>query len=55
VGDKFSVADILPANTLNWARARNFEIESAALNSYADRMMARPALARAHERERAAK
>jgi glutathione S-transferase len=54
VGDTFTVADILIANTLNWARSRSVEIQSAALNAYADRMLARPALQRALDRERAA-
>jgi glutathione S-transferase len=54
VGDTFSVADILIANTLNWARARNVDVQPTSLNAYADRMLARPALLRAHDRERAA-
>jgi glutathione S-transferase len=54
VGDTLSVADILIANTLNWARARNVDVQPTSLNAYADRMLARPALLRAHDRERAA-
>jgi glutathione S-transferase len=54
VGDSFTVADILLANTLAWARARNVEIKDAVLNAYADRMLARPALQKALIRERSA-
>jgi len=54
VGESFTVADILIAQTLAWARLRNLEIKHAALNAYADRMLARPALQRARDRERAA-
>lgn len=54
LGNAFSIADILLANTLNWARSRNVEIVSTALNAYADRLLARPALQRALARERAA-
>jgi glutathione S-transferase len=54
VGDKFSVADILLANTLNWARSRSVPIEQASLNAYADRLFARTAWQRALERERSA-
>ena len=53
VGDEFTVADILLANTLNWARSRSVEVEQPVLNAYADRMLARPALQRALARERA--
>ena len=51
VGDTFTVADILLANTLNWARVRKVEIEPPALNAYADRLLARPACQRAVQRE----
>jgi glutathione S-transferase len=54
VGERFSVADILVANTLSWARNRKVSIESAALNEYADRLLSRPACIRALERERVA-
>ncbi len=54
VGDSFTVADILLANTLNWARLRSVEITHPSLNAYADRLLARPALQRALARERAA-
>ncbi len=54
VGDSFTVADILLANTLEWARRRGLEITQPTLNAYAERHLSRPALARALERERAA-
>lgn len=54
VGDTFTVADILLANTLNWARHRKVEIEPPALNAYADRLLARPAWQRTVQRENAA-
>ena len=54
VGDAFSAADILLANTLAWARLLNVEITHASLNAYADRMLTRPAHQRALKRESAA-
>ena len=53
VGDSFTVADILLANTLNWARNRHVDIPQPTLNAYADRHLSRPALLRALEREKA--
>ncbi|HYM35022.1 MAG TPA: glutathione S-transferase family protein [Steroidobacteraceae bacterium] len=60
LGNNFSVADILIAHTLHWARLLNakglskVEIASATINNYADRLLSRPALVRALARERAA-
>ncbi len=54
VGDAFTVADILLANTLNWARSRSVEIQSATLNAYADRLLSRPAWQQALAKEQAA-
>jgi glutathione S-transferase len=54
VGDSFTVADILLANTLNWARTLRVPIEEATLNSYADRLLARPAWQRTLAKEKAA-
>jgi glutathione S-transferase len=54
LGDLFSVADLLLANCLDWARRRSIQLEPAPLNAYADRMISRPALARAVEREKSA-
>jgi glutathione S-transferase len=53
-GHAFSVADILLANTLAWARSRKVELGHAVLDAYADRMLARPACVRALEREQRA-
>jgi glutathione S-transferase len=54
VGDSFSVADILLANTLSWAYSGSFTIEQPAVTAYAQRLLARPALQRAIDKERAA-
>lgn len=52
VGDGFTIADIIVAHTLGWARMRKVPLGSEILESYADRMLARPALLRARDRER---
>ena len=54
VGETFTVADILVAHTLAWARSANVDLGHATLDRYANRMLSRPALARAREREQAA-
>lgn len=51
VGNQFSAADILLGGTLNWARTTKISFESPVLDAYADRILARPALAKARERE----
>lgn len=51
VGGSFSAADILIAHTLSWARSARIALPDRVLGAYADRMLARPALARARERE----
>jgi len=53
LGEAFTAADILIAHTLGWARAAQVPLGHEALESYADRQLARPALARARARERA--
>ena len=53
-GEKFSVADILLGHTLAWARSTRIELGHETLNDYADRILNRPALARARERARIA-
>ncbi len=53
VAERFTAADILVAHTLSWARAVELPLEHANLEAYADRILARPALARAREREQA--
>ena len=50
-GNAFSVADILLANTLEWARSRKVELGHASLDAYTDRMLSRPAWTRALQRE----
>jgi len=54
VGDRFTAADILIAQTLGWARAFQAPLGHDALEAYADRLLSRPALARARAREQAA-
>ncbi len=53
VGDRFTAADILVTHTLAWARAFEVPLGHERLEAYADRMLSRPALARAREREQA--
>lgn len=55
IGERFTVADILLGHCGQWARAGKFAVESAAVNAYFDRVLARPALARAKAREAAVK
>jgi glutathione S-transferase len=50
-GGHFSAADILIAHTLSWARSARIVLPDEVLSTYADRVLARPALARARERE----
>jgi glutathione S-transferase len=54
VGDHFTAADIMFAQTIAWASPTEVQVESALLQSYADRLLARPALDRAMKRETAA-
>lgn len=51
LGGQFSVADILVAHTLSWARSNDIPIESELVNRYADRVLERPALTRALQKE----
>jgi len=51
VGDRFTAADIMLCGTLNWARVSEVSLASAVLDAYADRILARPALATARARE----
>lgn len=50
VGTQFTVADILLSGILNWARGLSIALDPA-LKAYSKRMTARPALARAKQRE----
>ncbi|MCS4503587.1 Glutathione S-transferase GstA [wastewater metagenome] len=54
VGGRFSIADILAAHTLAWARAAKAPMEQPALAAYAEHQLGRPALARARAREQSA-
>jgi len=53
LGEHFSAADILIGHTLSWALNIKIELNDT-LQTYADRVLARPALARAREREQQA-
>lgn len=49
VGERFTAADLLVAHTLKWARV--YQLDLGPLDAYADRVLARPAFARAKQRE----
>jgi glutathione S-transferase len=49
--DRFTVADVLAAHTLRWGRKAAPGVAGERLEAYADRMLARSALARVRERE----
>lgn len=51
VGNRFTAADVILGHCGQWARDARFPIESERVNAYFDRMLARPALARARARE----
>lgn len=53
LGRQFTVADVLVGHVLAWARNAGGSIEAESVNAYADRVPARPALARAQEKEQA--
>ena len=55
VGDSFTMADILTAHTLTWARVAKLDYGSSELEAYEQRICGRAALARAKEREKTAK
>jgi glutathione S-transferase len=50
-GDAFTGADILLGHTLAWARSAKIALDSPRVTAYMDRLLARPALARAKKRE----
>lgn len=54
VGDSFSMADILVAHTMTWARAMKLKYESPELEAYEQRICGREAFTRAKQREKAA-
>ena len=51
LGDRFSAVDVLLGHIGTWARGAKFEIVPETVNAYLDRVLSRPALARAKERE----
>lgn len=51
LGDDLTVADLLLAQTLGWARKAQMPLKHPRVTQYADRLLQRPALARARERE----
>lgn len=51
IGDRFTSADVLLGHAGNWARNAKFVINSERVNAYLDRVLARPALAAAREKE----
>ena len=54
LGDRFSAADILIGHTLSWAANAKVDLGHENLRTYADQVLARPALAKAREREQQA-
>ena len=54
MGARFTAADVILGHCGQWARGARFPIESERVNAYFDRVLSRPALARAKEREAAA-
>ncbi|MHB1241533.1 MAG: glutathione S-transferase family protein [Gammaproteobacteria bacterium] len=52
LGDELSVADLLLAHTLGWARKAELPLKHPHVERYADRLLTRPALARAREGKR---
>lgn len=53
MGNRFTAADVILGHCGQWARDTQFAIDSARVNAYFDRVLARPALARAKAREAA--
>lgn len=51
--DHFTGADIMVGHTLGWARNNQIPLGSEVLDGYADRILSRPALAAARQREQA--
>lgn len=51
MGDRFTAADVILGHCGQWARGARFDIDSLRVNAYFDRVLARPALARAKARE----
>lgn len=54
LGDSFSAADIMIGHTLSWGLKNVGPLESEVVGDYHQRLLARPALKRARDREKAA-
>lgn len=54
LGNRFSAVDVILGHCGQWARGGKFEVASDAVNAYFDRVLGRPALARAIEAEKEA-
>lgn len=54
LGDRFTAADIMLSHILAWATSSGIPVDSDPLRAYADRLLARPALERARQREKTA-
>jgi len=54
LSDRFTAVDVVLGHCGRWARGAKFEIASPVVNAYFDRVLARPALARAMQREKEA-
>ncbi len=54
LGDRFTAPDIILGHCAQWSRAAKFAVESDRVRAYFDRILSRPALARALEREASA-
>ena len=52
LGDQFTMADIMIAHTLGWARAVDMDIPQKNLLDYADRTLGRPAVNRMVKKDR---
>ena len=52
VADRFTMADIMIAHTLGWAKIAGYELKQSNLTIYADRLMARPAVSRMFDKEK---
>lgn len=51
LGERFTAADVILGHCGYWARAAKFTAESERVRAYFERMLSRPAFARARERE----
>ena len=54
LGERFSAVDVILGHCGQWARSGKFEVASKPVADYFERVLSRPALARAREREKEA-